>query len=104
MRSRLRRAACWVTGKRSVLLATCPTPTAKSVFPSPCNIPQAPTLGFSGIPGTGEPIGGSGTAPSTTQSVLTLNTHVVDNNAAFQFGETYSHAIAFQFGGTSNIL
>lgn len=67
-------------------------------------LPQAPTLGFSGIPGTGEPIGGSGTAPSTTQSVLTLNTHVVDNNAAFQFGETYSHAIAFQFGGTSNIL
>jgi hypothetical protein len=67
-------------------------------------LPQAPTLGFSGIPGTGEPIGGSGSAPSTTQSVLTLNTHVVNNNAAIQVVDNESHALSFQFGGTSNIL
>lgn len=67
-------------------------------------LPQAPTLGFSGVPGTGESIGGSGSAPSTTQSVLTLNTHVVDNNAVVQVGYNESHALTFQFGGISNIL
>ncbi len=67
-------------------------------------LPQAPTLGFSGIPGTGEPIGGSGSAPSTTQSVLTLNTHVVDNNAVFQLQNVQSRALSFQFMGTSTIV
>jgi hypothetical protein len=40
--------------------------------------PQAPSTGFSGIPGTGEPIGGvSEGAPS--QIIFTVNTHALEN-------------------------
>ena len=40
--------------------------------------PQAPTTGFSGIPGIGEPIGG-GTNLPPGQLILTLNTHALEN-------------------------
>lgn len=42
--------------------------------------PQAPTTGFSGIPGTGEPIGGVSSTPAS-QLILTLNTHALENVA-----------------------
>jgi hypothetical protein len=42
--------------------------------------PQAPLTGFSGIPGTGEPIGVPSPPPS--QSILNLGTHALDNLAA----------------------
>src|SRR4051794_8797744 len=40
--------------------------------------PQSPTTGFSGIPGTGEPIG-SGTSGSPNQFILTLDTYALEN-------------------------
>src|SRR5260370_40754233 len=39
--------------------------------------PQAPITGFSGIPGTGEPIG---TPYPSSQSISTLRTHTVSSN------------------------
>ena len=44
--------------------------------------PEAPVTGFSGIPGTGEPIGVPSPPPS--QTILTLGTHALNNLA---FGE-----------------
>lgn len=44
-------------------------------------LPQAPTTGFLGIPGIGEPIGVSNPNPPSSQTILTLNTHVIENNA-----------------------
>jgi hypothetical protein len=54
-------------------------------------LPQSPTTGFSGVPGTGEPIGVPNPAPSTSQTILTLNTHALDNMVS---GEVV-HAISF---------
>src|SRR5215469_2969983 len=45
--------------------------------------PQSPTTGFSGIPGTGEPIGSEAGLPPS-QLILTLNTHALDNVAGGQ--------------------
>jgi hypothetical protein len=42
--------------------------------------PQSPVTGFSGISGTGEPIGTTPTS-SSGQTIYTLNTHVLDNVA-----------------------
>jgi hypothetical protein len=42
-------------------------------------LPAAPTTGFSGIPGIGEPIGLPNPGTGATQSILTVNTHTVDN-------------------------
>jgi hypothetical protein len=42
-------------------------------------LPLSPVTGFSGVPGTGEPIGGSGPAPTTNQSILTLDTRSIAN-------------------------
>src|SRR5437868_10192533 len=41
--------------------------------------PQAPTTGFSGIPGIGEPIGTPDPNLPSTQSILTMNSRVVEN-------------------------
>jgi hypothetical protein len=43
--------------------------------------PQSPVTGFTGIPGTGEPIGIPNPTTGNSQTILTLNTHVVDNSA-----------------------
>jgi hypothetical protein len=66
--------------------------------------PQSPTTGFSGIPGIGEPIGGSGPAPPSSQSILTLNTRSVDNAANGEFGYQVNYATALSFGGNSELL
>jgi hypothetical protein len=67
-------------------------------------LPQSPTMGFSGIPGTGEPIGGSGSNPSSGQQILTVNTTVVNNIATGEIGRTLNYATTLSFGGTSQIL
>jgi hypothetical protein len=66
--------------------------------------PQSPTTGFSGIPGTGEPIGGSGSNPPSSQSILTLNTHTISNVASGDFGYHLNYATTLSFGGNSNLL
>jgi hypothetical protein len=67
-------------------------------------LPQSPTTGFSGIPGIGEPIGTPNPAPSTSQTILTLNTHVIDNAANGELDHTLSYATTVGVGGSSEIL
>ena len=52
--------------------------------------PQAPTTGFSGIPGTGEPLGGVSDLPPS-QGILTVNTHALENRAQGELGYLLSH-------------
>jgi hypothetical protein len=68
-------------------------------------LPQSPTTGFSGIPGIGEPIGGTGPAPpSSSQSILTLNTHALYNNTAGELAYDPSPATSLSFGGGWGLL
>jgi len=65
---------------------------------------EAPTTGFSGVPGTGEPIGGSTPPPSSSQTILTLNTSTVDNSANGEFERTLNYATTLNLGGNSELL
>ena len=67
-------------------------------------LPESPITGFSGIPGTGEPIGVPNPTPSSSQSILTLNTHVVDNIASGEIEHSLNYATTFSGGGGSEIL
>jgi hypothetical protein len=66
--------------------------------------PESPTIGFSGVPGTGEPIGGSGSNPQSSQSVLTLDTRTIANTAAAQIGYRIDYATSVNVGGNSSLL
>jgi hypothetical protein len=65
---------------------------------------QAPTTGFSGVPGTGEPIGVPNPSPTTGESILTVNTSTIDNTATGDFGRILSSAMTLNVGGSSTIL
>jgi hypothetical protein len=65
---------------------------------------EAPITGFSGVPGTGEPISGSNPTPPTDQTILTLNTRTVSNSANAEYQHTLSYATTFSFGGGSQLL
>jgi hypothetical protein len=65
---------------------------------------QAPTTGFSGIPGTGEPIGGPNPAPPTSQTVLTVNTSTVDNVVTGEIGRQVSYATTISASGGSELM
>jgi hypothetical protein len=65
--------------------------------------PQAPTTGFSGIPGTGEPIG-PGSNPSSTQYILTVNTHTVNNNAKSSVEHILNYASSFTMDADYGLL
>ncbi len=67
-------------------------------------LPQSPTTGFSGIPGTGEPIGVTNPASPSTQTILTLNTHVVENNANGSLEHNLNPATTILLGGNSGLL
>jgi len=66
--------------------------------------PQAPTTGFSGIPGIGEPIGVASPAPPSDQSVLTVNTHVVNNEVIGDLSRRLNYAYTASAGGSSYLL
>jgi hypothetical protein len=65
---------------------------------------EAPTTGFSGVPGTGEPIGGQTPPPSSSQTILTVNTSTVDNSANGEFERTLNYAISLNVGGSLDLL
>lgn len=67
-------------------------------------LPEAPTTGFTGIPGIGESIGVPSPAPPTGQSVLTLNTNVIDNMTQGTLAHTLNYAMTFNVGGSYNIF
>jgi hypothetical protein len=66
--------------------------------------PQAPTTGFSGIPGIGEPIGGSSPTPPSSELILTLNTHVVNNVVNGEYERSLSYGTTLSIGGGSELL
>jgi hypothetical protein len=66
--------------------------------------PQIPTTSFSGIPGTGDPIGGPGTLPPPSQSILAVGTHVVYNSASGQLKHGLNYATMLTVGGGSDLL
>lgn len=66
-------------------------------------LPQAPTTGFSGIPGTGEPIG-YGSNPPSTQYILTVNTHALYNNTNAGLEHMLNHASTFILAGNYDLL
>ena len=67
--------------------------------------PEAPTFGFTGIPGVGEPIAGQNPAASSPdQSILTLSTNVLDNAASAEAMHNLSPATVLSAGGSYNIL
>ncbi len=63
-------------------------------------LPEAPTTGFTGIPGIGEPIGAPNPAPPSGQSILTVSTHVVDNNTLGELERNVSRATTFSTGAS----
>ncbi len=65
---------------------------------------EAPTTGFSGVPGTGEPIGVPNPSPTTGESILTVNTTTIFNTATGEFGRILSSAMTLNAGGSSMIL
>jgi hypothetical protein len=63
--------------------------------------PQAPVTGFSGIPGIGEPIS---TPVTSSQSILTQQTHTIDNNAEMQFSGILNRAFSVHLDGSYDLL
>jgi hypothetical protein len=75
----------------------------KSNFTASDNISytfETPTTGFSGIPGTGEPIGVSGSITTPDQTILTLNTRSLDNITTIGFGQRLNYAMTLNLGGS----
>lgn len=67
-------------------------------------LPEAPTTGFSGIPGIGEPIGVSNPPLPSSQSILTVNTHVVENNVHGELTHILNFATTLSLGASSGLL
>lgn len=66
--------------------------------------PEAPISGFSGIPGTGEPISGTGASTPSNQSILTVNTRSLSNLAAVQLGYSLDYKTTLNVSGGSQLL
>lgn len=67
--------------------------------------PQAPIVGFTGIPGSGEPEAGSGAGSSgSMQSILTVNTRVLENSTSGQFTRNLNYASKLVLSGSNDIL
>jgi hypothetical protein len=67
-------------------------------------MPASPTTGFSGIPGEGGSIGGTGSGTPSSQSILTLNTRTVSNIASGEFQHELNYATNLSLGGSSELL
>jgi hypothetical protein len=67
-------------------------------------LPEAPSVGFSGIPGAGEPVGEPDPEPPSSQSILNQNTHVVNNLATVELSHQLNHATSFSGGFSSELL
>ncbi len=66
--------------------------------------PQTPVIGFSGIPGIGEPIGTTSPAPPSSQTILALNTHEVDNALRGNISHNLSASTSVSGGGSYELL
>lgn len=66
--------------------------------------PQAPTTGFSGIPGIGEPIGEPSPNPPPTQTILTLKSRVVENSVNGEIERSLRYGSSLSVGGGTDLL
>jgi hypothetical protein len=74
------------------------------VYDDLTDTPEAPTVGFSGVAGTGEPISGSGTGSSASPTILNLNTRVVSNLAEGELGYKLGSTTTLNVGGGQEIF
>ncbi len=65
--------------------------------------PQSPATGFSGISGTGEPIGPSPLPPSD-QLILTVNTHALNNSVSASVQHIVAHGSTFNVDAHDDLL
>lgn len=65
---------------------------------------ESPVTGFSGVPGTGEPISGTNSTPPSSQTILTVNTRSVNNAVNGEYEHNLNFATTFSIGGTSELL
>jgi hypothetical protein len=65
---------------------------------------ETPTTGFSGVPGSGEPIGVSGSTTPPDQTVLVLNTRTLDNFTTLAAGHRFDYATSLNVGGSAGQL
>jgi hypothetical protein len=65
---------------------------------------EAPITGFSGVPGTGEPISGPNPPPPSSQTILTLNTRTINNTVSGEFEYNLNYATTFSVGGDSELM
>jgi len=65
---------------------------------------EAPIAGFSGVPGTGEPVGGPNPSPPSSQTILTLNTRSVSNVVSGEFGHRLNYATSLNVGANWTLL
>lgn len=65
---------------------------------------ETPTTGFSGVPGTGEPIGVSGSTTPPDQTVLALNSRTLDNFTTIGAGHRLNYATSLNLGGSAGQL
>jgi hypothetical protein len=61
---------------------------------------ETPTTGFSGVPGTGEPIGGPGSSPLPDQTILTQNTRTLDNFTTLTIAHRLDFATSLNASGS----
>ena len=61
---------------------------------------ETPTVGFSGVPGSGGSIGDLGSTSSSDQSILALNTRSLDNTAMLSASRRLDRATSLNLGGT----
>jgi hypothetical protein len=62
---------------------------------------QTPTTGFSGVPGTGEPIGSSSSTTPTDQTILTVNTRTLDNFTTVGTGRRFGRSTSLNISGSA---
>ena len=67
-------------------------------------LPESATVGASGVPGAGEPIGGSGSSPQSSQSVLTLSTPYLGNTARGEVTRTLNSSTNLSAGGSTELI
>jgi hypothetical protein len=65
---------------------------------------ETPTTGFSGVPGSGEPIGGSGSTTPPDQTVLALNIRTLDNFTNLTAVHRLDYATSLNLGGSAGQL
>jgi len=66
--------------------------------------PIAPTTGFSGTPGTGEPIGQPNPAPPSGESILNVKTRAISSNATGGLSIILNSSTNLSVGGGSSLL